>query len=79
MVKVDSKVRIFPEERMDPSSSICTMAEIAGVLHPWFNHHCRDPVWRGSDSQQVWIGRRCRAESSAPHVSGTLYFAHGGH
>ncbi|EDN06187.1 predicted protein [Histoplasma mississippiense (nom. inval.)] len=39
--KVDSKVRIFPEEKMDPSSSIHTMAEIAGFLHPWFNHHCR--------------------------------------
>ncbi|OJD25382.1 hypothetical protein ACJ73_03243 [Blastomyces percursus] len=41
VVKEDGEIRIFPEEMMDPSSSVRTMAEIAGFLHSWFNHRCR--------------------------------------
>ncbi|EDN05396.1 predicted protein [Histoplasma mississippiense (nom. inval.)] len=41
VAKEDGEVRIFPEEMMDPSSSVRSMAEIAGFLHPWFNHRFR--------------------------------------
>ncbi|OJD22678.1 hypothetical protein ACJ73_05976, partial [Blastomyces percursus] len=41
VTKEGGKVRIFPEEKMDPSSAIRTIAEICGFLHPWFNHRCR--------------------------------------
>ncbi|OJD21255.1 hypothetical protein ACJ73_07408, partial [Blastomyces percursus] len=41
VTKEGGKVRILPEEKMDPSSAIRTIAEICGFLHPWFNHRCR--------------------------------------
>ncbi|EDN10985.1 predicted protein [Histoplasma mississippiense (nom. inval.)] len=41
VAKVNGEIRIFPQEMMDPSSSVRTIAEIAGFLHSWFNHRCR--------------------------------------
>jgi len=41
VAKVNGKVCTFPDEPMDPSSAIRTIAEIAGFLHAWFNHRCR--------------------------------------
>ncbi|EDN08221.1 predicted protein [Histoplasma mississippiense (nom. inval.)] len=68
VAKEDGEVRIFPEEKMDPSSSVRTMAEIAGFLHCWFNHRFQyggGLILNKSESSP----EACQY----PHVSGTLY------
>jgi hypothetical protein len=39
--KVDSKICISSEKRINLRPATATIAEITSFLHPWFNHRCR--------------------------------------
>ncbi|OJD21219.1 hypothetical protein ACJ73_07443 [Blastomyces percursus] len=67
VAKVDGEVRIFPEEKMDPSSAIRTIAEIAGFLHPWFNHRCRYGGGLVGDAEQNLVLKHANIRTFLNH------------
>ncbi|EDN06475.1 predicted protein [Histoplasma mississippiense (nom. inval.)] len=65
--KVDGKVRILPEDKMDPSSAIRTIAEICGFLHPWFNHRCRYGGGLVGDAEQNLVLKHASIRTFLDH------------